>query len=209
MQLFTRTVALVGPPAESTAYAVEMRQYVADLTGRDIALWAAAFGAPLGTMTYATRVEGLADLQSMSAPLLADAEYHKRLAAGQQFTGGPAVDNMMQPVGAELGAESPPVGAVAVVTTAVMSGNYGEAAAWGVDIANHVSQVSKMPTMFLTGAWGAFGSVGWIGVALDAAAADAASAAIEADAAYLEKLNAGAGYFMPGSGHRTMLTRVA
>ena len=45
-------VHLVGPPRETMAYATDMRSYVADKTGRDIALWSPMFGAPIGTLFW-------------------------------------------------------------------------------------------------------------------------------------------------------------
>lgn len=210
MYLFSRVVTLAGPPAASTAFAIEMRQYVADATGRDIALWSAGFGAPLGTVSFAMRVEGLADLQALSEPLLADPGYHERLAAGQQFDGGPATDSLAQPILGELGDASPPVGSVAMVTTATMNaGRYGKGIAWGIDIAKHVSAVGGMPTMFLTGSFGQFGSVAWIAVAPDMAAVDAAGAAVNSDPAYLGMLDDAGDLFLPGSGNRVLMTRIA
>jgi hypothetical protein len=210
MYLFSRAVLLAGPPAQSGAYAIDMRQYVADVTGRDIALWSAVFGAPLGSMAYAMRVSGLADLQSVSAPLLADPGYHERIAAGQQFSGGPAVDNLAQPMLGELGEESPPVGSVATLTTATMAGGqYGKAIAWGIDVAQHVSKVSGVPTMFLVNSYGTFGDVAWIAVVPDMATADAASTAVNSDADYLAKLEDAGELFQQGSGNRMLMTRIA
>jgi hypothetical protein len=122
MFLFSRTLLLTGPPAESGAYAADVRQYVADVTGRDLALWAVSFGAPLGTMVFSMRVGGIADLQSLGAQLLADAEYHKRLAAGRDFVTTPAVDMLARPLLGDLDGDAPPVGSVATVTTATMAG---------------------------------------------------------------------------------------
>jgi hypothetical protein len=210
MQLFSRIVTLAGPPAASTAYAVEMREYAANAIGREIALWAAQFGAPVGTMSYAMRVEGLADLQAATAPLLADAEYLERLAAGQQFVGGPTTDSLAQPLLGELGEASPPVGCVAMITTATMNaGRYSKAIGWGIDIAKHVSAVGGMPTMFLTSSFGEFGGVAWIAVAPDMATVDAAGAAVNADPGYLEMLDGAGDLFLPGSGNRVLMTRVA
>jgi hypothetical protein len=210
MYLFTRSVMLAGPPAASTAHAIELCHHASRTMGRDIALWSAGFGAPLGAMVYAMRVEGLADLEAAAAPLVADAGYHERLAAGQQFHGGPAQDSLAQPLFGELGDESPPVGSVATVTTATMAaGHYGRAVAWSIDIAQHVSAVSGVPTMFLADSFGAFGNVAWIAVTSDMAAADAAGAAVNGDATYLSKLDEAGDLFLPGSGNRVLMTRVA
>ncbi len=209
MQLFSRRVHMTGPPAEAMAYAVEMRAHVSGLAGREISLWSVGFGAPLGTMIYSARVEGLADLQSITTPILADAEYHAKLAKGAAYASGPAEDSLLQPINGEIG-DPPPVGSLAVLTSAVVAnGAYEAAIGWGIDMAEHVTAVSGMPTLFLSQQYGPFGAVGWIGVAADGSAVDAANAAINADAAYLAKLGAVGDLFVEGSGHRMLATRVA
>ncbi len=210
MHLFSRTVHLVGPPAETMAYAAEMRQYAADAIGRDISLWAAMFGAPLGSMVYSMRVEGLADLQQSTAVLTADATYHEKIAAGSQYAGPPTEDNLGTPIYGSPGEQSPPVGALASVTTAVMAaGRYAEAIAWGVDVAQHVESLTGQGTMFLTNDFGPFGRVTWIGVMPDGAAADSSMAAVNGDGDYLAKLHAAGDLFVEGTGHRTLIARVA
>lgn len=208
MYLFSRVVHLAGPPAETVPWATDMRAHVAASTGRDIALWAAVFGAPVGTFVYTMRVAGLADLDAVTQSLATDAEYHAKLAAGGAFVGGPAEDSLGRPLHGELG-DSPPVGAVATVTTAAMAGRYIDAVTWGIDVARHVESVTGSPVMFLSNEFGPFAGVSWIGVTADAAGADAAAAAINADAAYITKLEAAGGLFVPGSGNRVLLTRIA
>lgn len=209
MQLFSRVVALTGPFAEVNAWATDMRQYVSDKAGREIGLWSVLFGAPLGTMVYSARVEGLADLQSIGAALLAEADYHAKLASGREFSVGPPVDQISTPVYGELG-DPPPVGSVAVVTTAtIANGAYAEAIAWSVEIAQYVEGVTGFRSTFLVDDFGPFGQVRWIGVAPDVAAADAAGQKLNADAGYLDKLSAAGKLFAQGSGHRGLASRVA
>jgi hypothetical protein len=209
MQLFSRQVQLSGPFAEISAYAADMTAHVSAVGGREIALWSTVFGAPLGTMTYAVRVEGIADLQTLSAQILGDAEYHAKLAKGADYVVGNAEDRLFQPLNAELG-DPPPVGSMALVTSAVMAaGAYDKAIAWSLDMAEHASSVTGVPTLFLMEEFGSFGSVGWIAVAADGAAVDAAGAALNGDADYLKKLGAAGDLFLPGSGHRILSTRVA
>jgi hypothetical protein len=209
MQLFSRRVLLAGPPAEIMAYAAGMRAFVSEKTGREVALWSAGFGAPLGTMLYTARVEGLADLAAMTAGLLSDPEYQARLEEGRGFTAAPAEDSLAQPIHGELG-DPPPVGAVATVTSAVIKGGaFQEAIAWGVDMAQHGESVTGVPTLFTMNSYGPFGTVNWVGVAADPAAADAASAALNGDADYVAKLGALGDLFVDGSGHQVQATRVA
>ena len=209
MQLFSRVVMLTGPFAEVNAWASDMRQYVSDKSDREIGLWSVMFGAPLGTMVYSARVEGLADLQSIGAALLGDPDYHAKLASGREFSGGPPVDQISTPIYGELG-DPPPVGSVAVVTTAtIANGAYAEAIAWSVEIAQYVEGVTGFRSTFLVDDFGPFGQVRWIGVAPDAASADAAGQKLNADQGYLEKLTATGKLFAQGSGNRGLASRVA
>jgi hypothetical protein len=208
MYLFTRNVFHAGPPAEYTANAIEMRQFVADRTGRDIALWNVGFGAPAGSMTYSMRVDGLADLDALAAQLGADTEYHARLAAGAAFVGGPVVDHLSQAIHGELG-DAPPVGSVALVTTAVIGGSYGAAIGWALEAATHVSGVGGLPVAVMSDLFGTFGALTWIAVAPDGAAMDASNAKVGADADYLAMLDRADGFFVPGQASRFLLTRIA
>lgn len=210
MQLFTRSVMLSGAVADVTAFATDMRSYASGLAGREMSLWSVLFGGPQGSMVFSAHVEGLADLQSVGATLLQDSGYHDRLAAGRGLSAGPAEDRLYTPVYGALGDDHPPVGAMAVITTAVIAnGKYAEAIGWGIEIAQYVEGVSGMPMLFLMDDYGDFGRVTWVGVANDAQAADAGSAKINADTGYVERLGAAGALFVPGSGSRGLLARVA
>ena len=209
MQLFTRSVSLVGHPAEYLEFSTKMCGYVAEKVGREVSLWTTVFGAPTGTLTYSVRVEGLEDLTSTTAKLMEDTGYHERMGDAQAFTGGPAVDSLLTPVHGEFG-DPPPVGSFGMVTTATMAGGrYIDAIGWGVEIAQHVEKISGVPTMFVTSTFGGFGDVGWIAVVADAAAADAATAAINADADYLTMVNSAGELFIEGSGNQSLIARIA
>ena len=110
--------------------------------------------------------------------------------------------------GSTLG-DAPPVGSVAVITTAVIAaGKYGDGVGWGLDVAAHVTKVSGMPVGFYSDLYGTFGQVTWIGVAADSAAVDASNANFNVDPEYLAKLSASGGLFVEGSGHRSLATRL-
>lgn len=209
MQLFSRSVMLTGPFAEVNAWASDMRQYVSDKTGREVGLWSVMFGAPLGTMVYTARLEGLAELQSIGEQLTGDADYHAKLASGRDFSASPPVDQLSTPIYGELG-DPPPVGSVAIVTTAsIANGAYAEALKWSVEIAQYVEGVTGFRSTFLMDDYGPFGQVRWIGIAPDAAAADAAGQKLNADAGYVDKLGATGKLFAQGSGQRGLAMRVA
>ncbi len=209
MDLFSRNVLLTGAPTAYMTYATEMREYVSDKLGQEIALWSVGFGAPRGSMTFTARVDGLAGVHAMNATLLADADYMAKLSTGASLGGGPAEDSLMQPLHGEMG-EPPPVGSVATVTTAVVgNGAYADAIGWGIEMAQLVETIAGTPTIFGMSAFGTFGQVAWINVAADAAAADAAGQAVNGNADYMGRLSAIGGLFVPASGHRSLAVRIA
>lgn len=209
MQLFTRRVHTIGAPNDVRAYATDMRAFVADKTGRDIGLWSTVFGAPVGTFFYTVRVEGVADLMTMTSSLTSDAQYNQKAAAGREFIAAPAEDSLSTPVFGELG-DAPPVGSFAQVVSAVIAnGQYEAALSWGAEIAAYVQGLTGIPEMFLAGQFGAFGNVTWIGGAPDAATVDQANATMNADAEYVKRLGDAKELFIPGSGMQGLVTRIA
>lgn len=209
MQLFTRQLMTAGPESEAGAWAAEMAAIASAKMGTEVALWAAGFGAPIGAVAFTMRVDGIADLMTKAAPLGGDADYQAKLAAGADFVVGPPQDSLATPLHGDLG-DAPPVGSMAVVTNAVIAnGQYAEAVGWAIDVAQHVTSLSGMPVGLMMQEYGTFGQLTWIGIAADAAAVDASAAATNGDAEYIKKLSAAGDLFVPGSGHRSLVTRVA
>jgi hypothetical protein len=209
MQLFTRRVMTAGPQAEVTSWATEIAAAASAGIGDEVALWAAGFGAPIGAMAFTLRVDGIADLMAKTAPLGDNADYQVKLAKGADFMAGPPEDSLATPLHGDLG-DPPPVGAVAVVTNAVVAnGQYAEAIAWGIDIAEYATSLTGMPIGLMLQEYGTFGQLTWIGVGADAAAVDASAAATNGDAEYIKKLSAAGDLFVPGMAQRSLVTRVA
>jgi hypothetical protein len=210
MYLFSRTVTLGGLPRASSAWAVEITSYVNDHTDKDVTLWSSTFGMPLGTLTWATWVDSLAEIQASFGGLLEDDGYESLLARGAEFTTAPGADMLREVVYGELGDQAPPIGAVSTMTTAtIANGKYGEGVAWGAQMAEHVQSLTGNRSFFLRDVFGTFGQVTWLTGAADAAATDAAMTAINGDAEYLKRLGDVGDLFLPGSGRQAMATRIA
>ncbi len=209
MQLFTRQVMTAGPEDAAASWATEMATLVTAKMGTEVAVWAAGFGAPIGAMAFTMRVEGIADLMAKSAPIAGDADYQAQLAKGADIVVGAPQDSLATPLHGDLG-DPPPVGTMATVTTAVIAnGQYAEAVGWGIDVAQHVTSLTDMPVSLMMQEYGTFGQLTWIGIGADAAAIDASAAATNGDAEYIKKLSAAGNLFVPGSGHRSLVTRIA
>ena len=76
-------------------------------------------------------------------------------------------------------------------------------------MAELVQQVTKLRTLFLVDSYGTFGQVTWLTGAPDLATADAAGEAINNNPDYLKRLSDVGDLFVPGSGQRRMVTRIA
>ncbi len=209
MQIYSRTLGTMGPQDEIMAWATDITAYVSEKSGNEVALWTPVFGWPLGTLGWSMRVDGVTGMQAAFAPVLEDPDYFAKVATAREWVHTPAEDRFVTPLTGELG-DPPPVGSMVTITTAVMAGGrYGEAIGWGLEMAARVQEVSGLPTIFGTEEFGTFGTVQWIAGAADAAGADAARDAINTDDTYLEMLSSVGELFLPGSGHRSLLTRVA
>jgi hypothetical protein len=192
------------------AWAAEINAYVSKKSGRPIALWSVGFGQPVGTVVWTLRVDSHADFQAAFAGLAEDDGYHALIEKGAAFVTSPMVDTLREFVHDAPTPGGRPVGAVAVLTTATMSADRGaDAVAWSVELASYVTSLTGDATMFLLDSYGTFGQAAWLGAAADMAAVDAGSAKLQTDPGYLKRLAASGGLFIPGSGHRSLVTRVA
>jgi hypothetical protein len=210
MHLYSRTVTLTGPPRASMAWAMEITSYVNAHTDKQTALWSSLFGRPIGTLSWVTWVDSIADLQASFAGLADDDGFHELLGAGREFLLAPPEDALRELISGELMAEGPAVGSVSMMTTATVgNGKYEEAITWGAEMAAHVRTVTQLPSLFLRDVFGTFGQVTWIGGAPNAAAADAAMAAINGDLDYLKRIGDVGDLFVEGSGRQMMSTRIA
>lgn len=209
MLLFSRIVTLTGSPRQTVPWAAEITAYVNAHSPLQVACWSGDFGYPLGTVAWSSLVESQAGLAAGSAELLADGAYFDLVESGAALVHAPGQDTLRQIVhGAPT--EPPPLGAVAVITTATaVVDRYADAIGWGVEIAQHGEQVTGAPISVLTDLYGAMGAMAWISVQPDMASAEAAGMALRGDAGYIGRLTGSKGLFIPGSGHVSRATRIA
>jgi len=192
------------------AWAAEMCAYVDSHSSHDVSLWRADFGYPVGSVVWSARVDSLHAMNEGFAALADDNGYHTMVEKGLEYLTTPPEDEFRQMIHGGSGDTPPPIGSVATVTTAVVAnGRYADAMAWGVEMAQLVEEVTSLPTMFLIDSFGTFGSVTWISGAPDLATADTTGEAINTNADYLKRLEAVGDLFVPASGQRGLLTRIA
>ena len=210
MYLFTRLATLRGNERRAMGWAVEMTAYVNDHSDHTVTLWRTDFGAPVGTVAWSAWVESQDALAKGFARLADDDGYFDMVDNGQDFVTDPPQDMLRQSINGDPSGDPPAPGSVTTVTTAVVAnGKYAEAGAWGVEMAELVQQVTNLRTLFLVDSYGTFGQVTWLSGAPDLATADAAGDAINNHPDYLKRLSDVGDLFVPGSGQRRLVTRIA
>jgi len=210
MHLFSRLATLRGNERDSMAWAAKINGYVDAHSDHDLSLWRADFGQPVGTVAWAAWVESLADLNAGFAKLAQDDGYFDLLDEGQEFLREAPQDVFRQTLHGSPGEQPAPIGAVSTLTTAVVAGGkYDQGISWGIEMAQLVEEITGQRTMFLVDGYGTFGQVTWLSGAPDLAAADAAGAAVNANDKYMTRLGDAGELFVPGSGQRRLMTRIA
>jgi hypothetical protein len=210
MYLFTRLATLRGNARKSMAWATEMNAYVDGHSDHSLTLWRADFGYPVGTVAWSAWVESHSEFNAGFARLAEDDGYFKLLDKGQDYMTAAPEDFLRQVLHGAPADAPPPIGAVTTVTTAVVAGGkYDAGMSWGIDMAQLVEEVTKLPTMFLLDTYGTFGQVTWLSGAPDLAAADTAADAINANDKYIKALGDVGDLFVPATGQRGLVTRIA
>lgn len=210
MKLFTR-MRTIDPEhmQEALTCAVEIAQYVSETTHLQVIPWISVYGAPVGTVSYTTRVESLAAMGVAQETLAADAGYQQRLRdqVGRCFQ-GPTEDVIAQFV--DMAGTASNTGRYAsVVTAQCAGGKIAEAMAWGVDIMNHVAKVAEMDVALVRGLYGPWATLGWVSVVDTLEEVDAAEAATTNDPTYIDSIDQAGELFVPGSVHQRLLRRLA
>lgn len=104
----------------------------------------------------------------------------------------------------------PHVGAYAETTSAVpAAGKYGEAGAFGVDIADRQSALTHSSVLFCGVDYAAFGEMRWLGLYDSAAEVDHAAELIAKDDGYRKALDGAHDLFVDGMARRTLARRIA
>jgi len=161
MYLFTRSVRFApGHLADSMAWAVGMADRVNTGTDLDVRLFSRVFSPGLGTVAFATFVEGLQALHDANDALMGDAGYLAAVDEGAAFIDSNPDDALLQIV---HGAPDPSraVTYVSTVRTVIANGMIQRGVDVGVQISQHAEKVTGVPTLFGVSMSGPYGSVGW------------------------------------------------
>ena len=208
MYIFSRsTIAALGRQFDAIPAAVAVAQKVTQVTGHEVTVFTARFGAPQGSVMWSARTESMTELQGITDKLMADAGYLEMLESMNGLFMAPAEDRLSRVLTAPIeGATSKYYG---VTRAAMADGKQADAIAFGVKTAEYIGKSLGTMSAFTKSAYGGFNDVSWI-VAFDSEAdVDAFDDWQMTDSGYHDIVSEAAGLFVETSGHTTLIERIS
>jgi hypothetical protein len=206
MYLFSRsTIATLGREFDAIPAALEVGALATRITGRDINVFSARFGAPQGSIMWSARADSLVDLQEVTDKLMVDAEYLEKLESMNGLFMAPAEDRFSRFVTPPMEATSKYYG---ITRGAMANGKYADAMAFGVETAEYIGSSMKCPSAFVKAAYGGFGDVTWITGFDTMAQVDAFDDWQMSDAGYHDIVSRAGGLFVENSGHTSLIEKL-
>jgi hypothetical protein len=198
MLLFQRIMRVTGGAA-AAAWAGEVTTRVNKHAVSEVSLWTAAFGAPVGTIAWSAAVETLGQIDTLNAAMAADADLTALVSKGAEFVAEAEPDRLLAIVHGEI-TNSAPVGSyVGAVRATAAPGNWVGAGAWAAHIAGVYSEVTGLNVVVTSTVAGPMGEMSWLVRHENSASIEAAIAATMSSEKYMNEVNSGGEFFMPGA----------
>lgn len=207
MYIYNRTsLAIADRYPEALAFAVSIAAKVEAVSGHPIRAYVTHFGAPVTTLSWSTRLDSLADLETMKGKLAADPGLAAEMQQNRSLFVGSPEDALMNIVSTTFDAKPKKYYASTVAMAA--GGKVGEAVQFGVEVQQHLSKLTGLQSAFGTNPFGPYGQVGWITGADSMAEIDAFQTAMGTDPAFQKMAGVVGDLFLPGSGQSRLIERI-
>ena len=193
MYLFSRRAHLTG--TESLEWAIAITARAGEATSNVTQLWASAYSAGVGDVTWTSWWEDLGSMEAAFAKLQADAVYLGLVAEASERLDGSVDDQLYEVLSGAPDQEGDPqyVGSVSAV---LASGSFVRGLTAGLEISAKVEAITGVPSLFLRGLSGPYGGIGWISGYESLAAFEEANGKMEANADWLPFLDSLDGCFV-------------
>jgi hypothetical protein len=208
MYLFNRSlVAARGREADAASFALESSSHISAASGVEFSVFSAVFGRPIGTLSWTAIVDSLEEFQVATDKLNADAKYQQITARAADLFDGGGQDVFAQLVSATP--DAAPSGWYSVTEATIVAAHGAAAMEFGVAMQAYIETTYEVSTAFLSETFNQMGSVAWT-IGFDSPKQfDAMSSAIMTDAKYSKMVADAAGYFVLGSGTRSLTRRIS
>ncbi len=191
---------------EATVGAVEVAALVSGIIDNEVAVYGSRFGEPINGIRWSMRVESQAELEAMTAKLLANEDYIGWVTTNSGLFETAATDNLVQVVSSSLAAK--PKRYYTLLVANAINGRVGDAVAFGVRTQQFVAEATGLSTAFTVGTYGSFGTVGWLTGADAMGELDALAAMQFTNAEYQALVAESADLFQQGSGMIGLIERL-
>ncbi len=206
MYIFSRTAVVApGKAPAAMAFAVEVAAKAASISGIPLNVYTAAFGMPLGTILWSSRVDSHAQLGEMQAKILGDAGYMAMVEKATDLFQAGIQDGLTEIVSTTMAA---PAAVVSATQATIANGKIAEAMELGVAIQAAVAKATGLGTAFCADVYGAYGGVRWLIGGASMADLDAGRAAMNADPTFQSLVAKAGDCYLAGSGQIGLITKI-
>ena len=207
MYIFSRsTIATLGRQFDAIPAAVGVADMVTKVTGHELNVFVARFGAPQGSVMWSTRVESMVELQGITDKLMADSGYLEMIESMNGLFMAPAEDRLGRVLTAPIdGAPSKYYG---VTRAAMANGKQAAALAFGVKTAEYIGKAIGTQSAFTKSAYGGFNDVTWITGFDTEADVDAFDDWQMTDSGYHDIVAEAGDLFVENSGHTSLIEKI-
>lgn len=207
MYLFSRsTIAALGREMDAIPAAIDVAKLVTKITGNEVTVFVARFGAPLGSVLWSARVDSLAELQSHSDQFMTDTGYLAMLESMDGMFMAPAEDRMSRVLTGPI--EAPRSKYYGITRAAMTDGKQADALAFGVTTAEYIGKSLGTQSAFTKSSYGGFNDVSWIVGFDNEADVDAFDDWQMSDSGYHDIVAEAGGLFVENSGHTSLVEKV-
>ena len=207
MYIFSRsTIAALGRQFDAIPAAVGIADLVTKLTGKELNVFTARFGAPQGSVMWSARTESMAELQEVTDKLMADAGYLEMVQSMNGLFMAPSEDRLGRVLTGPIdGVTSKYYG---ITRAAMLNGKQADAVAFGIKTAEYIGKSLGTQSAFTKASYGGFNDVTWI-VGFDSEAdVDAFDDWQMSDSGYHDIVAEAGELFVENSGHTSLIEKI-
>lgn len=212
MYVFTRSIRLGGSGKirDAMTWSLELTEKINQISETRFSLWSPLFSANAMSLSWATQVDELEELEAVDAKLMADDSYVSMIDRGTAFNSGDQVDDALVSYVHGDFSKSGDVKVVSIVETTVANGAFAKGMEVGVEIAERVEKITGLPTGFGIHSSGTYGRVQWLTGYGSIAEMQKAENAVNSDPGFLQLLDSKVPeVYVQGSGEQRLARKIA
>jgi hypothetical protein len=200
----------IANPVKVMDWALRMTQKINQISEVPTALWTSVMSPAVGSLAWTAVVSDLAVIEDTETKLAADPGYMALVdEATALMSTDPADQMLMQLVHGDRDAASIDAHYASTVRATVAPGSMRTGIELGVDLAQKVKQITRLPTSFAVGVTGDYGAVMWVSLAETIQQVQAANEALNADEDFSKAVDKDAAKaYLPGA-TQTITRKVA